>query len=29
MADAGLESFERTDLGPDRWILTGTRPGGD
>ena len=25
MASAGLESFERIDLGPDRWILTGTR----
>ena len=29
MEDAGLVSFERTDLGPDRWILTGTRPAGD
>jgi len=25
MEDAGLTSFERMDLGPDRWILTGTR----
>jgi len=26
MEDADLASFERTDLGLDRWILTGTRP---
>ena len=25
MASAGLGSFERIDLGPDRWILTGAR----
>lgn len=25
MEDAGLRSFERIDLGPDRWILTGAR----
>jgi SAM-dependent methyltransferase len=27
MGEAGLASFGRIDLGPDRWILTGTRPG--
>ncbi len=26
MESAGLTFFERIDLGPDRWILTGTRP---
>jgi len=26
MEDAGLRFFERKDLGPDRWILSGTRP---
>jgi hypothetical protein len=26
MADAGLGDVERSDLGPDRWIITGTKP---
>jgi 16S rRNA G1207 methylase RsmC len=26
MASAGLESIERTDLGPDRWIIAGRSP---
>ncbi len=25
MDDTGLAAFTRIDLGPDRWILTGTR----
>ena len=26
MADAGLGDFQRTDVGPDRWILSGRKP---
>ena len=26
MHDAGLDDFQRTDLGPDRWIITGRKP---
>ena len=28
MEDAGLREIERTDLGPDRWIISGRKPGG-
>jgi hypothetical protein len=27
MDDAGLDDYQRVDVGPDRWILTGRKPG--